>query len=166
MYTEVLGRELHRLQHGQIGGPGLESKGKATNKVLAFVKEVVAGDPGEVYMCNELLLAGGGKAARHDVVLLKAASLECGRALLIFSTSAGTFAVVSMYSLQWFDEKALCAKFDDSGESQVVPCEDILEALTYSSLKSGIRTLIPYHHLSERGKLVSISLPCISPQPV
>ena len=148
VYTEVLGEELHRLKHGQLPVPGLASNNKATKKMVAFVQEHFgAYSAEEIHVCNQILLCGGGKAAKQDMVLVKSSlqKWDCGMLHINLSTGDGVFSVLESYSLLEYNEKKLFAKWKATGSIRVVQCQDILVALTYSKLKDSICTLIPYH---------------------
>ena len=128
--------------------PGLASNNKATQKMVAFVQEIFgAYSAEEIHMRSQILLCGGGKAAKQDMVLVKSSlqKWECGMLYINLSTGDGVFSALESYSLLEYNGKKLFAKWKATGSMRVVQCQDILVALTYSKLKDSICTLIPYH---------------------
>lgn len=149
IYIEVLGQELHRLKHGKLPAPGLETFSKATKKVCMFVCEQLNLPPGQgVHMCSHILLQNGGRATRNDLVLVSSNSQrwDCGKLNLCFATAGNTFCVLEMFGLLEYKEETLSAKWQATGGMLVVPCQDVLAAVTYSQMKNCICTLIPYRY--------------------
>lgn len=143
--AELLGEQLHRMARTPLPCIGLSQDCKAPKALLTFVEEHF-GQNCMVYTANHVILQGGGKVYKQDVVLLASEDKwDCGHVKAPLKVNGQTFCLVQLYKLNSYDASKLLATWKNSEEMALVPLAEVLTAVTYTCLTDGVLTLIPFH---------------------
>ncbi|CAE7839415.1 unnamed protein product [Symbiodinium sp. CCMP2592] len=149
VYTELLGEQLHRMARTPLPEVGLAADSKPNNALANFVQKMFA-SKGPVYTSNFVILQGGARAFRNDVVLFKPeetshAKRDCGHLQAPFKIDGQAFCLIQVYNFISYMPERFFATWTNQDRRIVVPVAEILSAVTYTCTKDGILTLIPSH---------------------
>ena len=149
VYTELLGEQLHRMGRTPLPRVGLGTDSKPNRALANLVQELFV-SRGTVCTSNFVILQGGARAYRNDVVLFKAeetssAKWDCGHLQAPFKIDGKAFCLIQVYSFGTYKPEKFFATWTNQDRRVVVPVAEILSAVTYTCLKDGILTLIPSH---------------------